>query len=234
MKANSLSSQSGYAGGPIGLPASGSSSISRSPDDIPDTPNALDDEFEIDGAIDAKWSWVNQLTSTAANDKGCLVMTVPATGSGAPSWSFIQQAIASGDFTVIAKIAPGFKAANFLVVGITLTSSTGQLLVLELGFGGAAVAEHYQLYKGKNTNPTTFSSSALQRDNLVGPAYLRVSRVSTTLNFYFSHDGLTWILLVSESETAFLTGGVSNVGLGGSGQHATLPAIMSVAYFRVS
>jgi len=204
------------------------------PDDVPASPNALDDEFNDDGAIDGKWSWVNQGAGTAINRQGHLVLTAPASGAGTSDWHIIQQAIAAGDFDVTVKLAPGFAAANYLTIALIVSSSIGELVLIMLGFGGSPVAEHYQLYKGKYTNPTTFVSSVLLRNNMVGPAYLRASRVGANLNFYFSHDGVVWILLVTEAETAFLTGGVSNVGLGANGQHATEAAVLSADYFRVS
>lgn len=90
----------------------GSGAVGRSPDDIPETPDPADDEFEIDGAIDTAgdrftgsipWQWRNQGGATAVATSGSLILTAP--GTTGHDHHIVEQVAATAPWTYRCKIA---------------------------------------------------------------------------------------------------------------------------------
>lgn len=222
----------------------GGSNLGRSPDDIPESASAADDEFEIDGAIDtvgsrfsgaAPWAWRNQGASTASNANGALILTAPGTAS--LNLRVIEQIAPSAPWTYRAKIS----AANSQVGMSVANNGTGQLLVFhkyintEWSDGRIGVVQRY-------TDATTFSASASGSEITSGGTtiggvsayqYFEVENDGTNLIWRISttgHDG-TFFTCATEAISAFVSA-VDRIGLFARSLGSTRPGILACEWFR--
>lgn len=196
------------------------------PDDPPGSPNAADDEFNDDtnmsgpvNGLDAKWAWRNQSTATITFPHiGNAKLTIPASASA--SYRILEQAVAAGNFSFACKCSLQAQAADFAGVGLVVIDRTNAdfyLMGIEAHVIGTANPV-LSIINQRWTSPTVFSA-ILNAAHLTGSnvIYFRIDRVSTTINFYYSFDGLAWIFMGTLTDTV----NVNGVGIAVSEQNNT-------------
>lgn len=173
------------------------------PDDPPVSPDAMDDEFN-GSSLDAKWTWRNQGTSTAAasatvSGGSCLL----ASGSTAssPTIQAIEQSF-SGTARFRCKMVPN-TPNNFNIVGLFLRDSgTGRSMSIGNHHNGSG---QRRLVSRWNSD-TSYGGSLFEDANGTYPTavYLEVEITATALFFRWSNDGVNFTQLFTESLASFL------------------------------
>jgi len=183
----------------------------------PRTANAMDDEFDAT-SLDAKWTWFQQTitahTATATFANGSLLMTFPSPYAEGDKARTLTQAVPAGDWvfeTCVTQI--GNRGATTYTGLVVSSSGNAQHEVIARKNPGAA-SKYIVLAATKLTSVGAFSAdykawNMPHADKL----YLRIERSSTTLNFYWSIDGNYFELFETHSETTYLSGGASRIGI---------------------
>lgn len=162
----------------------------------------MDDEFD-GSSLDAKWTWRNQLATTAQASAvvsgGSLLMTSGATAPS-PTVQAIEQSF-SGSARFRALISAQTAVTNFNVVGIGLRD-TGTGRVTQFGFhhngaGQRLVVLHYG-------TETTFTGTALEIADPGQPRYLEIEVNATNCIFRDSPDNVTFTTRLTEARTTWL------------------------------
>jgi len=207
------------------------------PDSHPLIATPFDDEFE-EPSLDAKWTWVNQGTSTAVVAQGACIMTSEA--AAAESHRIIQQSIAAASFKVRTKcqlFGQGAYNGAGLVVG---NSGSGKYYALGIYYTSTAIDCRW--YVKALTNPTTLSSnlalgsaeSILSSVNgQAPPAYLEFEYDGTNVIARISMSGYntTFAQLYTATAASWL-GTPDTIGINVDAENATLPAIAAFDWFR--
>jgi hypothetical protein len=200
----------------------------------PASANSMDDEFDdstgmsgVTNGLNARWAWRNQGTSTIDfNTQGWAKITPDSTTG---NWRIIEQAAPSGSWTVEAK---------FSLTGDMGINSYGAIVLID-GTNGDLYSAQYGVFNAGNrgrlevnqwTNVSTFNSNKASIPMApMTSFFLRVEYVSgtTTFNFYFSSDGIGWILYHSLVDAV----GVTKVGIGIRREQSTGGALYC-DYFR--
>ena len=212
--------------------ASGSSSTAvplYAPDAPPESADAADDEFG-DGSLGAAWTdW--DAGSVMAYSEGDYGAKLVHTGTAGDSISGISRAIPVGDFAIVTKVSVSGLGTNFTQAGIFVSADVvTNPSTAALRFWGVLEQNTNQkhLRALAYSNYTTFSSELIDNDiRGFSAVYMRIRRVSTTLYYDYSGDGLNWIQAASEAEPYTLVRcGICTNGAGHSG------SVPTTAYFR--
>jgi hypothetical protein len=181
------------------------------PDAPPATSTAMDDEFS-GSALDAKWSWVNQGTGTAAVGNGLLTMSLPA--GATDNVRMLVQTVPAAPYEVTCKITgfnPERVGSNGNYLGVALYDGTKvSLFCIKYDF----TSNSYQLVVANFTNVTTFSAAPLATtiSNWRAFPYLRVKVDSTNITFSTSEDGVNFVQQYQALVGNFL-GAITKVGI---------------------
>ena len=133
---------------------SGSGTYYENPiDEPPAVPHAMDDEF-ADNAVDSKWSWINQGTSTWTENGRYGAMDLL---SGGDHTRLLLQDAPAGDFTATAKLTVFGPKSNYYAFGICLyNSANGRRIV----FGKCCRSGYSGIQAVKFSSNTGYSSDA--------------------------------------------------------------------------
>jgi hypothetical protein len=203
----------------------------------PDTPDAMDDEFNdasgMSGPVnnlDSKWTWRNQSTATATFPHvGRLKLTVPTSASA--SFRILEQAVAAGDFGFEMKCSLNSRQANFASVGmIAIDRTNGDFYLIGLGTAAVGTANPpQQILQQQWNSPTSFNSQVTARNYGPNSVYLKIERLSGVLWFWYSSDGESWVNVTA----ALVDGvGVNGIGIAVSEEHNNGGTFATVEYFR--
>lgn len=167
---------------------------------------------------------VGTVPPTLANDPdvGLLIdMGAPAGGDVVRAWIKPINNPA-GDWTVIAKFVQSSMQVNYGGLGLFLYDSVAGRCIMpkvELDSIPNINVARFSVPSGFNSNPfiLNFNESIY---------WFKVVHDATTNNysFYYSRDGKSWILLLQESDTAWLTNRATSIGIGGFYNRANIPA----------
>lgn len=235
-----LFSASGGGGG------GGSGAVGKGPDDLPETPNAADDEFEIDGDIDTTggrftgatpWAWRNQGGATAVVNAGSLVLTAPA--SAGHNHRIVEQVAPSAPWTFRCKvaIAGGGPLNNG---GIYICNSANGRLIHAYRYINTFTTDSSQLAISRLEDVNTASSQVRANSNvatLFGGisqwGYWELQNDGTTLTWAYSSNGVpgSFITLGTETIANFL-GAVDRIGVGADSRSNTQPVALICDWFR--
>lgn len=174
-------------------------------DTIPASPHVMDEEGE-GTVLDAKWTWVNQGTSTATFANGCLIMAPQQ--SATQNVRAIYQTVA-GAFKWRVKFAIA-ATASFNRGGIALKNSGGNKL-LEFGLFHNTTSD-FHLYVNEDNSTTSTSSTAFNTGTLPGFglhsqfAYIEAEYDSTNIKFRYSLTGVegTFVQVYTALAATFL------------------------------
>ena len=197
--------------------------IAASPDIVPGSPSAYDDEFDATDTTDPITGWTTLQTLDALNSnsdaKSHLHMAKTATGTF--ELYGVYKAIPSMPFTVTAKLSDAIIRTNYARAGIMLLEGTpGKIMEFGLHITAAGVSN---LGRGIWTDKNTRASFT---DNNVPviypPIYLRmVVTSSTSVATYYSEGGFEFSLIASAINPGFTIG---NVGLYITGEDNSVAA----------
>lgn len=198
--------------------------LGQSPDALPASPTAYDDEFDA-ATLDPKWGWVNQGSATATLSHSYLHLAVP--GAADTQVRAVVQAV-TGNWTLTARVALVGRLAANCGAGLCLRDNgTGKLVLLQLNHGGILV---------------TYMNSATSEDSTpaTGPAsygygwqYLQVQATASDLVFRYSPTGTTWVTLATLSRTAWLAS-ITHAGLFANSNASTYPQTLVADFIRKS
>lgn len=182
---------------------------------IPASPNALDDEFNDttgnSGAVnglDAKWTWRNQGGASVSFGKPGYITLSP---SSASNWRILEQNEPAGNYTFEAK----FSMDSLLTV-----NQYGGIVLID-GVNGDLYSVQFGVFSGGNrlrievdrwTNVTTFLSNLISFGHGAPPTelWLRVSWDGANFSAYWSTDGVGWTLFHTWADAVVVT----KVGIG--------------------
>jgi len=163
----------------------------------PATVTAMDDEF-ISSPFNTSniWTIVNQGTSTIANSRSILGVSVPA--HSGDSFVGIYQAEPSRPFEVEAKIALTGESANAYYGGLAFRDSgTGLVVAMRYVNGNNIKIDHWASATSLTSTVATIAVDG-------PPAYMFAKDDGTNFTFYISRDGATPLQIYQESRTAYL------------------------------
>lgn len=199
-------------------------------DKPPDSPNALDDEFNDTSFDTGLWTWRNQGGASIAQAYGRMVMTVPTSATTANR--IIEQTAPSTPYSITAKLGFATDNVNFSSAGLMLiNNSSGRILRWGPGWDNP-----YKILATRFTNPTTFSAnsdSALHLDGITSMVVLRMVDDGTNILCQLSPNGLDFKTMYSEARTAFVNT-PDRIGLGGSVENSATESYLAVDWFRVN
>jgi hypothetical protein len=172
---------------------------------VPPMGSAYDDEFAVDGTLDAKWGWVNQSNGTVAVARSRLIVTKPSNGTSISNNYLVQTAPAApyefttGPLAVLADsnayAGPCIRgSASGRHVGVMLGQSGGSVpsLLADSGSQGSFNAD-------LRNSETRFIGAGM------GSLFLRIKDDGTTYTFSYSFDGVAWRQFTTMTRAAWLT-----------------------------
>ena len=195
---------------PVGSVINAPPWLNDHPDNRPQTPNALDDEFDdpatLPGGGSAKWTWANQGTATIAMRNSAAVMVAPAVG--ADNWRYVTQAAPATTWRVTIKLwVDGEPTAN-IGAGLVAADGTGKFHAIYCG------TNDHSVRIVRWTDATTYSSTDATIAFAQQVQYLRLTDNGTNLLFECSHDGIAFALVATIGRTAHLASGPTLIGIG--------------------
>ena len=211
--------------------------VTNSPDNVPASPAAEDDEF-TEGSLDAKWTWQSQGSATVSFP-GYALFKVNTTGSVAHR--YITQPTPTGNWSITAKLtASGMPSSttggtsgsgwtNIFACGLALReSATGKVHNIYLTYDS-----FLRIYTQHFTN-NTFSTTPFFFDHLREQAWywLRIEKNSTNYLFSASYDGVTFFQFGSETIASFFTTAANQIGIVMDARTGATDFWMAVNYFR--
>jgi hypothetical protein len=209
-------------------------------DKPPTSADADDDEFEdasgqsgpING-LDAKWSWLNQGTSTISFTHRKAKIAVQTGAS--TNIRGIKQVIAGGTPLYSAKLCLGnvsfFTNDNRVMIGL-YNSVNGRLMTIGLRMsGGTSVVVEALKWTNTTTINTTLASMPIAL--VGGPAYFSIGLSGTNLLARFSHDGTAWLTFIFEALATFI-GTPTDVGIFGCCATASQTLNAECEWFRLA
>jgi hypothetical protein len=172
------------------------------------------------------WTWVNQGSATIVEDGGSVFLTCP-TAAGENVRALVK-ALPAGTPTITLAVLLAAYPVNYCIVGLTLRESATQKLVSFQHVTGATGLCQY--HARRNTNPTTFASSAggPSANFITTPPihFIRVRITATQYVYDYSFDGINFVQTFTENKNAFFTTAPDQVGLmvmNGSGAPLYVP-----------
>lgn len=205
--------------------------VTSDADTPPASPNGMDDEFS-GSVLDAKWSWLNQGTSTGVVGNNQLTITHTAPNNS-DNFSGLHQPCPSGNWAFRMKHVYSGTYANFWASCLYVhDSANGRIVAWGPGITGVG-STSLVFYM---TNTTTYNTSPANDGRIQGvlmiqPHYLEIEYNGTSLIFRNSWDGINWMTAASISATAWITNR-SNIGLGHYVSTTTTTAVQGISWFR--
>lgn len=168
--------------------------------------NAYDVEFTDDdfsGTLPSGWAWVNQGSSTYSQQFGKAI--VLGDSSTSTLNCVVRDIPTETTWTATAKISQTSGPVNWNRVGLVLqSSSSNKTTYFGLTQGTSSPWSSRVVTISDWTNPTTFSGGEITSIELKSARYLRIKKNSSTYDFQYSVDGISWMTL-SSGRSAFDT-----------------------------
>jgi len=162
--------------------------------------------YPFTAPIDGDFAWINQGSATVTAEKDTILLT-PPTGTSGHNWRIRKKAAPATPYTITAI----FKVNNDLgnandrgAIGFR-QSSDGKLVTL-----GVALQNPPYIDALDWTDPTTYGGTTHFTNTPAatlsyGLFHLRIEDDGTNRKYYYSTDGILFILLLSHARTTFLT-----------------------------
>lgn len=154
------------------------------------------------------------LTKTDDADVG-LMLDAGVYVTGDRSRGALKSLPAASDFSVMCRITPTLRTANFASCGLYLrNAASGRMVAARVAYAAAGITLNGVRY----TDANTFSANITGPGSFYGesPIFMRCDydNAATTYRFYWSRDGKQWALLFTETVAAFLTTAADQIGIG--------------------
>lgn len=208
------------------------------PDIPPSSADADDDEFEdasgqsgpVNG-LDAKWTWLNQGTSTIsfAHQRAKIAVQTGAS----TNIRGIKQVIAGGTPVYTAKMAIGncsFVTNDDRVMIGLYNSVNGRLMTVGIRKTSGSVV--IEAIKWTSTSAISATMVTIPIAIVGGPAYLSIGLSTTNVLGRFSMDGIAWITMIFEAVATFI-GTPTDVGIFGCCATASQTLNAEAEWFRL-
>jgi len=155
---------------------------------------------------------------------------------GSPSYGDVTRAFLkpipnpSGDWSVEIGFTSNGALGNYAGFGLVMMNAGGnRSLLLRNGVSSdGIITTRLSLPGGFNSNLFGVGKPS------GAPEFYRISKVGDNLNYYFSADGRSWILLATEGATAWLSSPPDLIGPGGFYNRDWGPVTISVQYWKQS
>ena len=197
-----------------------------SPDELPDSSNAADDEF--DGvALASAWSWINQGGATATLAKGLLCLSIPSESAGDRLRGIVKTA-PSTPYIITAKVHKNSRPDAAGGPALLLrNSSSGKLLSMHLHQTSAGTSLDISEWTDESTPDTAIAAITHYMTTL----YMRIENDGTDVNFSISQDGVNFVEVATTTLAAHINA-ADQIGVGFYSDDAGVSA--SFDYFRVT
>jgi len=198
------------------------STVYLGPDVCPASPNTLNDEFDdttgnsgtING-LNARWSWMNQGSSTATFKGSKLVLYGPAASSQHQVRGIYVALPGSPPWEVEAKLSILDIGGQYGGGGIFLReSATGKLVCFHMQ-NETPWMVHIRNFNSFNNSYNSDSKSTSEFGSLYYEFYAKINLTSTTLTYSFSpiNNGVDFRTYVTTALTAFFTTAPDGIGI---------------------
>jgi hypothetical protein len=203
--------------------------VGPGPDDIPASPNAMDDEFN-GVSLDAKWAWRNQGTSTTAFVAGSLRL-IGQLNASAVNTRVIEQAVPVGTWRFRMR-ASGMLIGSGAYFGMCITANaTGRQILL--------IAQNLNIGQFRMTSVTAFSAStgtnftSARDGGLLQWRYYEMEYDGTNIITRQSQTGIngTFIQVATDPAASFL-GTPTHIGLFNHPADASVASQLVCDWFR--
>ncbi len=230
----------GSGGG--GIPSCGSPSGINGWDVIPCSAGSFDDEFE--GSVSGSWTQVNFGTSSATAINGSLVF-IPQDTNNAFSFRQLEQPVpVSTPWTITAKMTLVDTASTGLShrrVGIYVSDGTKlDVLWIHQNNSNPPVLSIDTDQEANNTsgpnNTASLTIAGITTNGFLASdygwaKYFRLQNDGTNLNFYWSNDNQTYVLIHTELKGSFL-GTITKLGIAVDASQLTAKIVGRFEWFR--
>jgi len=155
---------------------------------------------------------------TAANSSdGTLVLSYGAYGSSSDFRGVVKAAPTASTYSIIARVKVMLPNLNYGTFSLFLYNSANGKSVQTGWLGSSSTSNAGQTVVNYGSS-FSWSSNLWLNENFNGSSFyewLRIDVTSTTLTFYMSQDGDTWIEQATASISSFI-GAITHVGFGGA------------------
>jgi hypothetical protein len=200
----------------------GGSSAPLTPDTLPSSADAMDDEFDSGSTINTSlWTAVNATNLTDSIVQGALVLSIAGANAAVQQRGYVQTLPVAASWTFETKVmADGDVDTSSFEAGLWLRESgTGKLLSLHVGYSGGPL-----IWTSRWTAPGTFGATINTFDPTASPAnaglspirrawYLRVSLSGSNYLCQYSPNGWVWTTLSTVALTTPFTTAADQVGI---------------------
>lgn len=196
----------------------GYSKIANAIDVPPDSPAAFDDEFEVDDQITIPdgWSWVNRAGSGynyQAGIKNRKMVMAASTPTGGWNFAGVVKDKPVGDFDIITKLTMSGIVRDYVSVALCPYDSVTNKFISAAYHARGRGRFYISWNRWNNLNSLNTDNSYEVGESTM---YIRLKRVGTSINAYFSVDGEFWQHspdAAAETEGDFLPADWDKVGL---------------------
>lgn len=163
----------------------------------PSITNAMNDEFITAFNVPSNiWTVVNQNSNTIVDGNSLLNVTCAASATN--NFVGIYQANPSTPYAVASKIALTGISGDLGYAGLAFRDSgTGKVVSFKLDTSGVLKVDHWASPTGSPTNVFALTPN-------LAPHYFEVEDNGTNFLFFISSDGVNYIQVYSEGDTAYL------------------------------
>lgn len=194
---------------PVSGVVSGGTAVSWTPDTVPGSPSAYDDEFST-SPLNAKWTPYTLVGGSPAKATSTDVNVVPSRWRGhfrqanADTQQWLKQSFAPGnaDFDVTLKGEGVLISGNmgFYLACMDATEQTGVKSAIEFNSSKSSTINSLNAQVGVCTSGV-FNNHVVDV-SVYGSSvwYLHLQRVSGTWSIHLSHDGVSWQLIGTTSQ----------------------------------
>lgn len=157
---------------------------------------------------------IGTVTPTLSDDSDVgLIVDMGAAASGDVVRFAVEALPSPGtDFSVICKMVMTAASYNFAGIGMVIGDSVSNRAQL----WGLQPDDNNRLIIGNFFVPNTFGgTNPIETNYADRTVWLRIIRVGTTLTFYFSGDGKSWLFAYSASQTSWMSNAPDYIGVGG-------------------
>lgn len=201
------------------------------PDDHPASPDSMDDEFE-GTSLDAKWSWIDQGTSTITFDHGSAILAGQA-DSGIHLRGIEQPVSGTGRWR--AKFS-GFAPNNFNLfsIGIRNTSNGRVWNFYPVRVGNTFGVGYWDSLTSFNSEPLPSASRTTEWGSNLEPVYVEIEITATQFIAKMSKVGVngSFQQLSAVTITAFVGSGYDRIGFYANSQNASTGGTGYIEWFR--
>lgn len=156
----------------------------------------LRDPAYITPTPETSWDWINQGSARATDNNLTISFWQPAQANRVRGKSRPLSNPSLFDVRMVLKAFPTYDGANGGVFGLSLFSSTNEVVLFSTPFvwGGALI----QFYSSPTAAPVNISAINGGWGYGINELWYRIAADNVNLIFYLSLDGLEWIQIYSE------------------------------------